>query len=176
MVRVIGLQTRTLMLGAYNLLLPPLILSVHWLSLILLCKHWLPGARDVVQSVKELSSVKATLQDVRNNISAYRSQLYEEMLTSIGEEPGLPRRCGCQCHRSNVPAESTTAAAYPFLFLPFRNGVTFQLTSVNCTVGSVHRTIHSHISSYRKVHDEKYAASQNVEWWHTSSWVCWLHC
>ena len=63
----------------------------------------------MVESVKEISSVKAALQDVRNNISAYHSQWYkkiEEMLASIGEEPGLPRRCGRQCHRSNVPADT----------------------------------------------------------------------
>ena len=28
------------------------------------------------------------------------------MLASVGEEPSLPRRCGCQCHRSNVPANT----------------------------------------------------------------------
>ena len=65
-------------------------------------------ARDVVESVKEISSVKAALHDVRDNITPYHSQWFkniEQMLASVGEEPSLPRRCGRQFHRSNVPAD-----------------------------------------------------------------------
>lgn len=66
-------------------------------------------ARDVVESVKEIGSVKAALQDVRDNITTYHSQWFkkiDEILASVDEEPSLPRRCGRQCHRSNVPADT----------------------------------------------------------------------
>ena len=48
--------------------------------------------RDVVESVKEISSVKAALQDVQDNITTYHPQWFkiEEILASIGEEPSLP--------------------------------------------------------------------------------------
>ena len=60
------------------------------------------------ESVKEISRVKAALQDVRD-ITAYHSQWFkvEQMLASVGEEPSLPQRCGRQCHCSNVPANSS---------------------------------------------------------------------
>lgn len=79
-------------------------------------------AKEVVESFKEISSVKAALQDVRDNITTYHSQCFKkskQMLASVGEEPSVPQRCGRQCHRSNVPAESPlsiTAVAYPFQF------------------------------------------------------------
>ena len=66
-------------------------------------------ARDVAESVKEISSVKAARQDIRDNITAYHSQWFkkvEQMLASVGEEPSLLRRRGHQCHRSNVSADT----------------------------------------------------------------------
>lgn len=44
-------------------------------------------ARDIVESVTEISNVKAALQDVRNNITSYHSRWFkkiEQMLASIG--------------------------------------------------------------------------------------------
>ena len=66
-------------------------------------------ARDVVESVMEISSVKAALQDIRDNIMSYHSQWFKkikQILASVGEEPSLPQRYGCQCHCSNVPADT----------------------------------------------------------------------
>ena len=48
-------------------------------------------------------------QDVRDNIITYHSQWFkkiEQMLANVGEEPSVPRRCGRQCHCSNVPADT----------------------------------------------------------------------
>ena len=78
-------------------------------------------ARDVVESVKEISSVKAALQDVRDNITTYHSQWFkkiEEILASVGEEPNLPRRCGRQCHCSNVPADTPCEYYYRCISIP----------------------------------------------------------
>ena len=66
-------------------------------------------AKDIVESVKEISSVKAALQDVRDNVTSHHSQWFktiEQMLASVGEQPSIPRRCSQQRHRSNIPADS----------------------------------------------------------------------
>ena len=50
-----------------------------------------------------------TLQSVRDNIDTHHSQWFstvEKMCADVGTEPSLPRRCGRQIHRSNVPADT----------------------------------------------------------------------
>ena len=47
-------------------------------------------AKDIVESVKEISSVKAALQDARDNVTSHHSQWFktiEQMLASVGEQP-----------------------------------------------------------------------------------------
>ena len=66
-------------------------------------------AKDIVQAVSEINNVKATLQDVRNNIEKYHDEWFadvESMCDSVGVELSLPRLCGRQRHRPNVPAQS----------------------------------------------------------------------
>ena len=86
-------------------------------------------ARDVVESVKEISSVKAALQDVRDNITTYHSQWFkkiEEILASVGEEPSLPRRCGRQCHHSNAPADTPCEYYCRCISIPVLYSIYFQ--------------------------------------------------
>ena len=64
---------------------------------------------DIVSAIKEIDTVIATLLNVRNNIDTYHSEWFstvEKMCDVVGTEPSLPRRCGRQTHRSNVPADS----------------------------------------------------------------------
>ena len=66
-------------------------------------------AKDIVQAVSEVNSVKATLHDVRENVDQYHSKWFadvQQMCDSIGVEPSLPRLCGRQHHRSNVPGQN----------------------------------------------------------------------
>ena len=66
-------------------------------------------AKDVVQAVSEINSVKATLQDVRNNVEEHHDKWFaevEELCACVNTEPSLPRLCGRQRHRRNVPAQS----------------------------------------------------------------------
>ena len=66
-------------------------------------------AKDIVAAVKEIDTVTATLQSVRDNIDTHHSQWFstvEKMCEDVGTEPSLPRRCGRQIHRSNVPADT----------------------------------------------------------------------
>ena len=59
--------------------------------------------------VKEINNVPATIQSVRDSIDAHHAHWFatvEEMCIGVGTEPSLPRRCGRQIHRSNVPADT----------------------------------------------------------------------
>ena len=69
-------------------------------------------AKDIVEAVKEISSVKAALNNARSNIDEHHNRWFrtvEQMCSKVGVEPSLPRRCGRQIHRSNVPADTPSA-------------------------------------------------------------------
>ena len=66
-------------------------------------------AKDIVTAVSEIDTVTATVQDVRDNIDTHHAQWFltiTEMLSEIGIEPSVPRRCGRQTQQSNVPADT----------------------------------------------------------------------
>ena len=66
-------------------------------------------AKDIVEAVKEIDNLKEVLSDVRENVDVYHGQWFadvEKMCDSVGVIPSLPRLCGGQSHRSNVPAEN----------------------------------------------------------------------
>ena len=51
--------------------------------------------KDIVATVKEIDTVTATLQSVRDNIDTHHSQWFstvEKMRADVGTEPSLPRR------------------------------------------------------------------------------------
>ena len=69
-------------------------------------------AKDIVEAVKEISSVKAALNNARSNIDEHHNRWFhtvEQMCSKVGVEPSLPRRCGRHIHRSNVPADTPSA-------------------------------------------------------------------
>ena len=66
-------------------------------------------SRDIVDAVREIETVTATIQDVRDNVQTHHSKWFltiENMCSTVGTVPSLPRRCGRQTHRSNMPAET----------------------------------------------------------------------
>ena len=66
-------------------------------------------AKDIVTAVSEIDTVTATVQDVRDNIDTHHAQWFltiTEMLSVVGIEPSVPRRCGRQTQWSNVPADT----------------------------------------------------------------------
>ena len=66
-------------------------------------------AKDIVAAVKEVDIVTATIQDVRDHINTHHDEWFltiSDMLSEVGVEPSIPRRCGRQIHRNNTPAES----------------------------------------------------------------------
>ena len=66
-------------------------------------------AKDIVQAVSEIDNLTIVLQDLRENVERYHDQWFaevEELSTAIGKEPSLPRLCGRQTHRSNIPSQT----------------------------------------------------------------------
>ena len=66
-------------------------------------------AKDIVAAVREINTVIATVQDVRDNIDTHHSRWFlaiSDMLSQVGVEPSVPRRCGRQIHHSNLPADT----------------------------------------------------------------------
>ena len=66
-------------------------------------------AKDIVEAVQEISSVREALHNARSNIDKHHRQWFqkvEKMCSDIDVEPCLPRRCGRQTHCSNVPADT----------------------------------------------------------------------
>ena len=60
-------------------------------------------------AVSEIDTVTATVEDVRDNINTHHVQWFltiTELLSEVGIEPSVPRRCGRQTQRSNVPADT----------------------------------------------------------------------
>ena len=66
-------------------------------------------AKDIVQAIKEVDTLKRTISNIRDDVETYHGQFFEEMekmCQCVGTQPSLPCRCGRQTHRSNVPAQS----------------------------------------------------------------------
>lgn len=96
------------------------ITSTDFLSALVITKHCLCYLRaltsslqgelkDVVAAVEEISNVITTLQNVRHNIDTHHSKWFsevEQMCSAVCVQLTLPRRCGRQSHRSNVPADN----------------------------------------------------------------------
>ena len=65
--------------------------------------------KDIVSAVSEIDNVIAALQEVWENIDTCHAQWFStttEMLSEVGMEPSVPRRCGRQTQWSNVPADT----------------------------------------------------------------------
>ena len=64
-------------------------------------------AKDIVEAVTEVDNLKDVLIDVCENVDTYHGQWFMEveMCDSVGVQPSLPRLCGRQSHRFNVPAQ-----------------------------------------------------------------------
>ena len=66
-------------------------------------------AKDIVEAVSEIGNLTSVLQDLRDNVDKYHDEWFaevEQMCTTIGTEPSLPRLCARQTHRSNVPSQT----------------------------------------------------------------------
>ena len=96
------------------------ITSSEFLSALVITKHCLcylkalisslqGESKYVVAAVEEINNVITTLNNVRGDIITHHSEWFsevEEMGSAVNAQLSLPRRCGRQQHRSNVPADT----------------------------------------------------------------------
>lgn len=78
--------------------------------------------QDIMNSYKEIETVKNTLQNIRDNIDAYHLVWYQQaisMAETLGVEAKKPRTVGRQAHRNNVPADTIEDYYRVALALPF---------------------------------------------------------
>lgn len=89
-------------------------------------------AKDIVAAVREVDGVIATLQDIRDNISAHHTRWYstvEKLCSDVGTVPSLPRRSGRQMHRSNVPANTPSEYYCRSLSIPLLDHLLSEMRS-----------------------------------------------
>ena len=82
---------------------------MNYLLAIALTRSLQAEAKDVVQAVAEINNLITVLSDLRENVDEHHSKWFaevEEMCKAVDVQPSLPRRCGRQTHRSNIPAEN----------------------------------------------------------------------
>ena len=66
-------------------------------------------SKDIVEAVQEIDSLERILTEKRQNVDSIHSKWFEEidkMCRSMGVEPSLPRLCGRQRNRDNIPAQT----------------------------------------------------------------------
>lgn len=80
-------------------------------------------SKDICQAFSEIDSVTTALQKVRTDVDSYHTRWFSEAL-SIGEsveaeEPSIPRICGHQRNRSNVPSDTPEEYYKRTITVPF---------------------------------------------------------
>ena len=75
---------------------------------------------DIIIAYDEVDLVKEQLQDVRKKEKEVFSELFKEMCSQHGEEMfSIPRRCGRQTHRANIPTSDPEAYWRITVFAPY---------------------------------------------------------
>ena len=88
------------------------LVAIRFMSsfLISLSRHLQGTSQDIIVAYDELQLVVNQLSDVRVKAAEEFKTLFRAMVDNHGEEPfSIPRRCGRQTMRANVPAEETKA-------------------------------------------------------------------
>ena len=89
-------------------------------------------AKDIVEAVREINSVKSALSNARGNIEEYRSRWFstvDQMCSDIGIVPSVPRRCGRRSHRNNVPADTPSEYYCRCLSIPLLDHLLVEIAS-----------------------------------------------
>jgi len=96
-------------------------------------------AKDIVEASNEISCVKESLQDVRNNIDDHYSQWFrqaEQMCEVVGVTPSMPRLCKRQRNRDNTPAENPAEYNRRIVAIPILDHL---IAELNMRFSSLHQ-------------------------------------
>ena len=97
-------------------------------------------AQDIVSAVAEIENVTTTIQNVRDQVQTHHSEWFlivEKMCTDVGTVPSLPRRCGRQIHRDNIPADTPSEYFCRTISIPLLDHL---LSEMNSRFGNHQRT------------------------------------
>ena len=89
-------------------------------------------AKDIVQAVSEIDNLVSVLQDLREKVDESHDQWFtevEHMSTAIGTQPSLPRLCGRQTHRSNIPYQTPREYYRQNITIPLLDHILSELAS-----------------------------------------------
>ena len=87
---------------------------------------------DIIQAVREIDVLIATIQKIRNDIWTYHSRWFssiEKMCTVAGSVPSIPRTYCCQTHHNNVPADSPSQYYLCTLSIPIIDHLLTEITT-----------------------------------------------
>ena len=79
-------------------------------------------ARDIANAFTETSNVIKALEQIRKDVDATHLAWHEEaqqLGSKVGVSSSVPRRCGRQCNRDNMPAEDSETYYRRTLTIPF---------------------------------------------------------
>ena len=85
--------------------------------------------KDIVAAVSEIDNVSAALQEVRDTYHTEWFLIITDMLSEVGVEPCIPRRCGRQTQRSNVPADTPSEYFRRTISIPVLHHLISELNS-----------------------------------------------
>ena len=99
---------------AHTLLLA--VTTIEFISALVIteCLHYFLGltrslqqeAKDIVQAVSEVDTLTSSLKNLRENHHNEWFETVSEMCSSVRTTPSMPRTCGRQRHRTNIPAST----------------------------------------------------------------------
>ncbi len=89
-------------------------------------------AKDVIEAVDEIHTVQRALQSVRNEVDSHHNEWFkivEDMCLKVGTQPMLPRVCGRQQHRMNLPSNTPSEYFKRSISIPLLDHILSELHS-----------------------------------------------
>ena len=76
---------------------------------------------DVACAHREISNLKATLQNIRSNVNSFHARIHSQSMKiaqSVGVEESIPRLASRQQHCQNIPAQNSSDYFHLNLTIP----------------------------------------------------------
>lgn len=100
--------------------------------LMALTKSLQSEAKDIILAVSEVNNIVDVLKDLRENVDENHDRWFAEvatLCTCIGTEPSLPRLCGRQTQRSNIPSRTPNEYYKRTITIPLLDHIISEMVS-----------------------------------------------